>query len=194
MRPGSIVHRRTRQALRGLSVVLMSMTPIIGCSDEPTPDSLQTLALTKSSVAEGAGIEFPPSTQGFRLTKTPDGEIHLRFEMKTSERDQFASGSGLNLQAGKRQIQHSSPLWELALPGEFYGATSSARGIERRVEVVPGTQADSGAAGGTGPTTATGSTIATGPTASTGLSPGSDAPTGPGAGLDTVRIVLSPLN
>ena len=113
------------------------------CSDEePANGVLDELAPTRADVAAQAGIEFPPSTTGFRLVRISGDQLDVTFQVVDEEVDDFAEGSGIELVDGERTIVHASPLWNVAVTAPLRGGTSDRDGVERSAEVVSEDGAD----------------------------------------------------
>lgn len=134
-RPGA-----RRRLAPALLVALMAPTLVVGaaaCStDDDASSVLDQVAPTKADVAAEAGIEFPSSTKDFRLVRVSGDQIDVTFTIAATDVDAFATGSAIDLQRGERTIKHASPLWDLAVPDDVRGGSSTEDGVGRSAEVV----------------------------------------------------------
>jgi hypothetical protein len=134
--------RRARHAVSVISAVVLGASLVLGsvaCSgdDSSTDAVLDQVAPTKADVAAQADIDFPASTEGFRLVRISADQIDLTFTIATADIGAFSSGSKLTLTGGSRVITHASPLWDVAIVGEFEGGESVRNTVKRSAEVVP---------------------------------------------------------
>lgn len=126
----------TRLFLVGLAA-LVTAPLLASCSDDGAKDApLDQVAPTKAEIADEAGIEFPSSTDGFRLVRISPSQVDVTFTLDPDQVDAFASGSGLELREGQRVIMHASPIWDLAVDGTVRGGSSVRDGVKRSAEVV----------------------------------------------------------
>jgi len=130
-----------RRLTAAATAVLLGLTPVVAaCSgdDADTPSgALDQVAPTKADLEREAGISFPASMTGFRLVRISGEQLDVTFSITAADVEAFASGTGITLTPGQRAITHASPLWEVAIQGEFSGGTSTKAGVERAAEVVP---------------------------------------------------------
>lgn len=138
--PRTTAAPRFRRLLGTTMTTLALVAGVVACSaddDASTTSVLDQVAPTKADIASQAGIEFPASTTGFRLVRISGNQIDVTFQLPLADVDAFARGSGLTLAAGERSITHASPLWDVAITGEFSGGSSNRDSIGRAAEVVP---------------------------------------------------------
>lgn len=129
-----------RRLTAAATAALLGFTPVVaGCSgdDDAPSGALDQVAPTKADLEREAGISFPPSMTGFRLVRISGEQLDVTFSITAADVDAFASGTGITLTPGKRTITHASPLWEVAIQGEFSGGTSTKDGVVRAAEVIP---------------------------------------------------------
>lgn len=128
-----------RRAIVAFTIGATLLTGVPACSsDDGDGDTavLDQVAPTKADIARDAGISFPASTADFRLVRISGDQIDVTFTLTPADVDGFASGSGIVLTDGERSITHASPLWDVAIVGEFAGGSSTVDGVRRRAEVV----------------------------------------------------------
>ena len=130
-------HRRV-VALGATFLLVMAVLAGGACSSDDGDASgvLDQVAPTKADVAKEAGIEFPASVAGFRLVRLGAGQIDVTFTLAPGDVDDFARGSGIELEPDRRAIVHASPLWDVAVKNPLRGGESTRRGVKRSVEVV----------------------------------------------------------
>lgn len=123
--------RRWRQ--RALLLACLSI-PLVGCSADDA--STTTTPLTKADVAEIGGFDFPSSTAEYRSTRDSDGSVYVTFTLPADDLSAFTTGSGLELEPGRRVIVHASPIWDQNPTGDIAGGDSVVDGVRRQVETV----------------------------------------------------------
>lgn len=90
------------------------------------------------SVSEMAGLQLPASTGDFMSARLDDdSQLDVSFTISPEDVASFIEGSGLpEPEPDERVITHASPLWNMNVDGTIRGASDTAGGVARSVELV----------------------------------------------------------
>lgn len=120
---------RSRRLARALTAALVVAAATTACGDEAG-----TTALTRNQIEERSGLTLPASVEGFRATRTTTDQLQVTATVTDADGTRLADDLGL--EADRRVVTHSSPLWELNPSGTIRGGTSRHEEVERTVEVI----------------------------------------------------------
>jgi len=123
------VSPRSRRLAGALAPALFLAVVPAGCGDEAG-----TTALTRDEIEERSGVTLPASVEGFRATRTATDQLQVTATVTDGDGARLADDLGL--EADRRVVTHSSPLWELNPGGTIRGGTSRHEEVERAVEVI----------------------------------------------------------
>ncbi len=107
--------------------------------DGPTPVTLPLRDTSEAALSDLTGLVLPAGSSDFLTARLADGtQLDITFTIPADAVDAFVSASGLPAPvAGRRVVDHSTPLWKLNPEGTISGAADRHGTVARAVELVP---------------------------------------------------------